>query len=122
MPQGPLVADDVVHVDEEDVIVVVEHVQLEAGQRQLVELERARGGALHRLAHPLMPLAGRDGAPIVDGQVEARRRDDPLHGCAVLDHEDGPQDFVVRDHVVDAPRPARRRRAGPRDRRAPAML
>jgi len=92
---GPTVGDDVMHVQEQDVILVVESKQGSAEQGAMREVEGALG-FLGREAERFR-LAGLDGqgCQVHLGQRGGARGSDNLDGLALDDGEGGAQGFMA---------------------------
>ncbi|SHW22038.1 Uncharacterised protein [Mycobacteroides abscessus subsp. abscessus] len=95
------VGRDVVHHDDQDVVVVGDTEELGVERDLRRQVERVPGCRTHGVIHPVRgPAGGVDGLP---PDVGAVRGNDHLLGCALGCHEQGPQAFVPGHHVGQRP-------------------
>src|SRR5262249_59154191 len=107
-PERPAVGDDVVHRQEQQVVLPAQDGQGEAHERPAGEVEG--GGEIGRGQAPRLPLAGlrREGGEVEARQRQRRRRLDHLHRLAIHDVEAGAQRLVPADDLGEAAGPHRR--------------
>jgi hypothetical protein len=99
---GPAIADDVVHGQQQDVFPGLQAHQLEAQQRALLEIEGLLGLLSGKLLKLLLALCFLQSRKVFQKQRQPSRWMNELVGLAILAVESGAQNFVSCDELGEA--------------------
>src|SRR5262249_1320549 len=98
-PHGPAVGNDVVHGDQQNMLLVANLDQTAANQRPLLEIEARAGLLPDQLCQ--LTLGSSSESQIMLLEMESSVfRTDPLHQLPLAGYKSGPQGFVPREDAI----------------------